>query len=110
MIIAKDWVVQQTLARLRRELEAEDKEFQGKLAEARKREESWKRAKKGRVVKRPVSRLMLIDINSYSTHRFRESWLKNHRIATMKLDFFQKRIRVAEMKVKRCTYPLRYAH
>ena len=54
ILIAKDWVVQQTLARLRRDLEADDREFQDRLAAARKREEAWKRAKIGRTIKRPV--------------------------------------------------------
>ncbi|KDR82649.1 hypothetical protein GALMADRAFT_57427 [Galerina marginata CBS 339.88] len=52
---AKDWVIEQTLERVRREMEADEKEYEEKLAQARKREEILRRAAKGRVTKRPVS-------------------------------------------------------
>ncbi|CAA7261430.1 unnamed protein product [Cyclocybe aegerita] len=51
-IEAKDWVVEQTLNRLRREMEADEREYEEKLARARKREELMRRAAKGRVTKR----------------------------------------------------------
>ncbi|KAF9485868.1 DNA repair helicase [Pholiota conissans] len=49
---AKDWVVEQSLARVRRELEADEQEYEGRLVQARKREEILRRAAKGRAVKR----------------------------------------------------------
>ncbi|KJA17484.1 hypothetical protein HYPSUDRAFT_146538 [Hypholoma sublateritium FD-334 SS-4] len=52
-ILAKDWVVEQTLERVRRELEADEQEYETRLAQARKREEIMRRAAKGRVTKRP---------------------------------------------------------
>lgn len=51
---AKDWVIQQTLDRVRRELEADEQEYEARLAQARKREEVMRRAAKGRVTKRLV--------------------------------------------------------
>lgn len=54
-ILAKDWVVEQTLERVRRELEADEQEYETRLAQARKREEIMRRAAKGRVTKRLVS-------------------------------------------------------
>ena len=53
--LAKDWVVEQTIARVRRELEADEEEYEMRLAQARKREEIMRRAAKGRVTKRLVS-------------------------------------------------------
>lgn len=70
-------MVQQTLARLRRELEADDREFEDRLAAARKREEAWKRAKVGRAIKRPVRIPLVTHLNSHSTLSFRELWLMN---------------------------------
>ncbi|KAF9534507.1 helicase C-terminal domain-containing protein [Crepidotus variabilis] len=49
---AKDWVIEQTLARMRREMEADEREYEEKLAKARRREEMLRRAAKARVVKR----------------------------------------------------------
>ncbi|KAF8195495.1 helicase C-terminal domain-containing protein [Pholiota molesta] len=46
---AKDWVVEQSLERVRRELEADEQEYEERLAQARKREEIMRRAAKGRV-------------------------------------------------------------
>ncbi|KII90522.1 hypothetical protein PLICRDRAFT_697066 [Plicaturopsis crispa FD-325 SS-3] len=48
-----DWVVAQTVDRHRRALEAEELEYEARLAEARKREALLKRVAKGRVTKRP---------------------------------------------------------
>jgi chromosome transmission fidelity protein 1 len=53
--IAKDWVIEQTLERVRREMEADEREYEERLAKARKREELMRRAAKGRAVKRQVS-------------------------------------------------------
>jgi chromosome transmission fidelity protein 1 len=53
--LAKDWVVEQSLERVRRELEADEQEYEERLAQARKREEIMRRAAKGRVVKRKAS-------------------------------------------------------
>lgn len=55
MRIAKDWVIEQTLERVRREMEADEREYEERLAKARKREEMMRRAAKGRAVKRQVS-------------------------------------------------------
>ena len=52
--IDEDWVAQQTMARLRRELEADEAEFQDRLAQARRKEQAWRRARAGRIIKRPV--------------------------------------------------------
>ncbi len=54
-VLAKDWVVEQTIERVRRELEADEEEYEMRLAQARKREETMRRAAKGRVTKRLVS-------------------------------------------------------
>lgn len=50
-------MVEQTLERVRREMEADEREYEERLAKARKREEMMRRAAKGRAVKRQVSRL-----------------------------------------------------
>ncbi|KAH9480540.1 ATP-dependent DNA helicase CHL1 [Psilocybe cubensis] len=49
---AKDWVVEQTIDRMRREMEADEQEYEQRLMRARKREEAMRRAAKGRVIKR----------------------------------------------------------
>ncbi|KAF8073637.1 helicase C-terminal domain-containing protein [Lyophyllum atratum] len=49
---AKDWVIEQTKERVRRELEADEREYEGRLAEARKREDLMKKMSKARVVKK----------------------------------------------------------
>ncbi|KAF9561351.1 DNA repair helicase [Agrocybe pediades] len=51
--LAKDWVTEQTVARIRREMEADEREYEERLAQARKREEVMRRASKARVNKRP---------------------------------------------------------
>ncbi len=61
-ILAKDWVVEQTLERVRRELEADEQEYETRLAQARKREEIMRRAAKGRVTKRLVSTVQFLDV------------------------------------------------
>jgi len=52
--IAKDWVIEQTLDRIRRDMEADEREYEEQLVKARKREETMRRAVKARVVKRQV--------------------------------------------------------
>ena len=52
---AKDWVVEQTLARIRREMEADEREYEEKLAQARKREQQLRRKAAGRLNKKAVS-------------------------------------------------------
>jgi len=52
--IAKDWVIEQALDRLRRDMEADEREYEEQLIKARKREETMRRAAKARVVKRQV--------------------------------------------------------
>ncbi|PPR07101.1 hypothetical protein CVT24_010937 [Panaeolus cyanescens] len=49
---AKGWVIEQALDRVRREMEAEEQEYEDRLAMARKREELIRRASKARVLKR----------------------------------------------------------
>ncbi|KAG5651045.1 hypothetical protein H0H81_010079 [Sphagnurus paluster] len=49
---AKDWVVEQTRERMRRELEADERDYEARLARARKREEQMKRIAKARVTKK----------------------------------------------------------
>ncbi|KAF5382526.1 hypothetical protein D9615_002808 [Tricholomella constricta] len=49
---AKDWVIEQTRERVRRELEADEREYEARLAEARKREDLMKKMAKGRVTKK----------------------------------------------------------
>ncbi|KAF8908999.1 helicase C-terminal domain-containing protein [Gymnopilus junonius] len=45
---SKDWVIEQTVERMRREMEADEREYEKRLAQARKREELMRRAAKGR--------------------------------------------------------------
>jgi chromosome transmission fidelity protein 1 len=49
-----DWVIAQTIERHRRELEADDAEYEERLATARKKEASMKKIAKARVTKKPV--------------------------------------------------------
>ncbi|KAG6841256.1 hypothetical protein C0991_000396 [Blastosporella zonata] len=49
---AKDWVIDQTRERVRRELEADEREYEARLAEAKKRENLLKKMSRGRVVKK----------------------------------------------------------
>ncbi|TFK40687.1 helicase C-terminal domain-containing protein [Crucibulum laeve] len=49
---AKDWVIQQTLERVRRELEADEEAYEERLAQARKREETIRRMARARVHKK----------------------------------------------------------
>ncbi|GLB38502.1 putative DEXDc2 [Lyophyllum shimeji] len=49
---AKDWVIEQTMERVRRELEADEREYEARLAEARKREDLLKKMARARVVKK----------------------------------------------------------
>jgi chromosome transmission fidelity protein 1 len=55
--IAKDWVVEQTRERVRREMEADERAYEDRLAQARKREDAMKRMAKARVVKKTVGTL-----------------------------------------------------
>jgi chromosome transmission fidelity protein 1 len=57
-IEAKDWVVEQTLARIRREMEADEREYEDKLSEARKREQQLRRKAAGRLNKKAVGATM----------------------------------------------------
>ena len=50
----KDWVIQQTLERARRELEADEREYEEQLATARKRENVLRKKAKAKVTKKPV--------------------------------------------------------
>ena len=49
---ANDWVTEQTIARLRREMEADEREYEERLAQARKREEQLRRKAAGRMNKK----------------------------------------------------------
>ncbi|RDB17932.1 ATP-dependent DNA helicase CHL1 [Hypsizygus marmoreus] len=49
---AKDWVVEQTRERVRRELEADEQEYEERLIKARKREAAMRKTFKARVVKK----------------------------------------------------------
>ncbi|KAG6903272.1 hypothetical protein C0995_000167 [Termitomyces sp. Mi166 len=49
---AKDWVVEQTRERVRREMEADEREYEVRLAEAKKREDLLKKMSRARVVKK----------------------------------------------------------
>lgn len=49
---AKDWVIEQTIARVRREMEADEAEYERNLAQARKREQQMRRMASGRMAKR----------------------------------------------------------
>ena len=55
VIQVKDWVIEQTLERARRDLEADELEYEERLAQARKREEVIRRVAKAKVTKRIVS-------------------------------------------------------
>lgn len=50
-------MIEQTLQRVRRDLEASEQEYEERLVKARRREEALRRAAKGRVTKRLVSPL-----------------------------------------------------
>lgn len=50
----KDWVIQQTLERARRELEADEREYEEQLATARKRENVLRKKAKAKATKKPV--------------------------------------------------------
>ncbi|KAG6845118.1 hypothetical protein H0H87_000545 [Tephrocybe sp. NHM501043] len=50
---AKDWVIEQTRERVRRELVADEREYEARLAEARKRENRLKKMSRARAVKKP---------------------------------------------------------
>lgn len=52
--VAKDWVIEQTIDRMRREMEADEQEYEQRLMKARKREEAMRRVARGRVTKRMV--------------------------------------------------------
>lgn len=49
-----DWVIAQTMERQRRELEAEDAEYEERLAAARRKEAAARKMAKARVHKKPV--------------------------------------------------------
>lgn len=55
VVQVKDWVIEQTLERARRDLEADELEYEDRLAQARKREEVIRRAAKAKVTKKIVS-------------------------------------------------------
>jgi chromosome transmission fidelity protein 1 len=55
VVQVKDWVIEQTLERARRDLEADDLEYEERLAQARKKEEVIRRAAKAKVTKKIVS-------------------------------------------------------
>jgi chromosome transmission fidelity protein 1 len=57
---APGWVISQTRDRLRRELEADEKEYEERLAAARKREEAQKKKFFARNVKRQVCYLSIL--------------------------------------------------
>ena len=61
VIQVKDWVIEQTLERARRDLEADELEYEERLAQARKREEAIRRAAKAKVTKKIVSVLYRIE-------------------------------------------------
>lgn len=61
VVSAKDWVIEQTLERARRDLEADELEYEKRLAQARKREEVIRRAAKAKVTKRIVSVLYRVE-------------------------------------------------
>lgn len=49
---AKDWVIEQTMERMRRDLEDDERDYEERLAEARRKEEAMRRMAKARVVKK----------------------------------------------------------
>ena len=54
MTEAKDWVIEQTRERIRREMEADEREYEARLVEARKREDLLEKMSRARVVKKIV--------------------------------------------------------
>lgn len=58
--IGPDWVMEQTKERLRRELEADEREYEERLRKARKREAAAKKAALARVRKKPVSLTLFV--------------------------------------------------
>jgi chromosome transmission fidelity protein 1 len=61
VVQVKDWVIEQTLERARRDLEADELEYEERLAQARKREEAIRRAAKAKVTKKFVSVLYKVE-------------------------------------------------
>lgn len=61
------WVKAQTLERHRRELEAEEAEYEERLAAARRKEAAMKKKAKAKVNKKPVCLIMFMDFKSSST-------------------------------------------
>ena len=61
VVQVKDWVIEQTLERARRDLEADELEYEERLAQARKREEVIRRAAKAKVTKKFVSVLCRVE-------------------------------------------------
>ena len=61
VIQVKDWVIEQTLERVRRDLEADELEYEERLAQARKREEATRRAAKAKVTKKIVGVLYRVE-------------------------------------------------
>ena len=62
--LAKEWVIEQARERVRRELEADEREYEERLAQARKREVLMKKMAKARVVKKTVGTLLLSGVMS----------------------------------------------
>lgn len=54
-----DWVATQSMERRKRELEADEREYEERLANARKKEQLLKKLAKGRVTKRQVRGLII---------------------------------------------------
>jgi len=106
---AKDWVTEQTIARIRREMEADEREYEERLAQARKREELMRRASKGRVIKKLVCEGLHIVPHSASEGFFHRKWARPQRAHLEKKKMMTSSFRrvISQRMRIRYRYPLR---
>lgn len=103
-----DWVVQQTQERHRRELEAEEMEYEQRLAAARKKEAEMKRMANARVHKRPVS-IPRCAVVSYWLILGYRNWTKTRRMLTMMGTTDSYPMTTHPRMTRMITYHLKYA-
>lgn len=112
LLLAKDWVIAQTIERMRRDLEADERAYEERLAEARQREEVMRRMAKARVVKKAVCSdifpLVGHILNGISTRNTltTQTWMKTQK--TM-ISFFRKQTKPKPLRMGKSTYPQLFA-
>lgn len=82
----KDWVVEQTRERIKRQLESEERDYQDKLLAARKREELMRRKAHARVLKKAVRSIYLsclhvviMPFSEMGRRQFERIWIPKQR-------------------------------